>query len=93
MQLVPVPGREFENLPMDYNFMLNQSGTTQGDPDQHEYWGNRMRDGLLQAFDRSYGGNRAPLITGNHFESGNGGTYMRAVEEAIATVCMKEGVR
>lgn len=78
---------------MDYNFMFNQSGTTQGDPDRHEYWGNQMRDGLLQAFDRSYDGNRAPLIIGNHFESWNGGTYMRAVEETIATVCTKENVR
>ncbi|WP_256260168.1 hypothetical protein [Streptomyces atratus] len=93
MQLVPVPGREFETLSMDYNFMFNQSGTTQGDPDRHEYWGNQMRDGLLQAFDRSYDGNRAPLIIGNHFESWNGGTYMRAVEETIATVCTKENVR
>lgn len=94
MQLVPVPGREFETLSMDYNFMFNQSGTTtQGDPDMHEYWGNQMRDGLLQAFDRSYDGNRAPLIIGNHFESWNGGTYMRAVEDTIATVCTKEGVR
>ncbi|MEU8507097.1 hypothetical protein AB0C40_20660 [Streptomyces brevispora] len=93
MQLVPVPGREFETLSMDYNFMFNQSGTTQGDPDQHEYWGNQMRDGLLQAFGRSYHGNRAPLIIGNHFESWNGGTYMRAVEQTIETVCTKKGVR
>ncbi|MFJ7195610.1 MULTISPECIES: hypothetical protein [unclassified Streptomyces] len=93
MQLVPVPGREFETLSMDYNFMFNQSGTTQGDPGRHKYWGNQMRDGLLQAFDRSYDGNRAPLIIGNHFESWNGGTYMRAVEETIATVCTKENVR
>ncbi|MEV0491307.1 hypothetical protein [Streptomyces atratus] len=94
MQLVPVPGREFETLSMDYNFMFNQSGTTmQGDPDQYEHWGDQMRDGLIQAFDRAYEGNRAPLIIGNHFESWNGGAYMRAVEETIETVCTKEGVR
>ncbi|WP_406286428.1 hypothetical protein [Streptomyces sp. NBC_00209] len=93
MQLVPVPGREFETLSMDYNFMFNQSGTTQGDPDKHEYWGNQMRDGLLQAFDRAYDGNRAPLIIGNHFESWNGGTYMRAIEQTIAAVCTKKDVR
>lgn len=93
LQLVPVPGRAFETLSMDYNFMFNQSGTTQGDPDQHEYWGDQMRDGLLQAFDRSYNGNRAPLVIGNHFESWNGGTYMRAIEETIKNVCTKEGVR
>ncbi|AXG78632.1 polysaccharide deacetylase family protein [Streptomyces paludis] len=93
LQLVPVPGREFETLSMDYNFMYNQSGTTSGDPDEHEYWGNQMRDGLLQAFDRAYEGNRAPLIIGNHFESWNGGTYMRAVEDTIKTVCVQRDVQ
>ncbi|GAA2921404.1 hypothetical protein [Streptomyces enissocaesilis] len=93
LQLVPVPGRAFETLSMDYNFMVNQSGTVKGDPSQHEFWGNQMRDGLLDAFDRSYNGNRAPLIIGNHFESWNGGTYMRAVEETIKTVCVQRDVR
>ncbi len=37
--------------------MFNQSGTTQGDPSWRERWGNRMRDGLLEAFDRAYDGN------------------------------------
>ncbi|MFG2330144.1 hypothetical protein ACGFMM_11010 [Streptomyces sp. NPDC048604] len=93
MQLVPVPGRAFETLSMDYNFMVNQSGTTtQGSRSMHQYWGNQMRDGLVQAFDRAYDGNRAPLIIGNHFESWNGGTYMRAIEETISTVCVKREV-
>ncbi|MFE5851972.1 hypothetical protein ACFQ61_01930 [Streptomyces sp. NPDC056500] len=93
LQLVPVPGRDFETLSMDYNFMVNQSGTVKGDPASHTYWGNQMRDGLVQAFDRAYEGNRAPLIIGNHFESWNGGTYMRAIEETIATVCVKKDVK
>ncbi|GAA2259038.1 hypothetical protein GCM10010232_57020 [Streptomyces amakusaensis] len=93
LQLVPFPGRGFETLSMDYNFMINQSGTVKGDPASHEYWGDQMRDGLVQAFDRAYQGNRAPLIIGNHFESWNGGTYMRAIEESIATVCVKKDVR
>ncbi|MEV5549233.1 hypothetical protein AB0L35_24400 [Streptomyces sp. NPDC052309] len=94
MQLVPFPGHTFEQLTMDYNFMVNQSGTsTQGDPAKHAYWGAQMRDGLLQGFRRAYEGNRAPLIIGNHFESWNGGTYMRAVEEVIEQVCTKDEVR
>ncbi|MGW0364867.1 hypothetical protein [Streptomyces sp. NPDC002990] len=94
LQLVPIPGRAFETLSMDYNFMVNQSGsTTQGDPLQHRYWGDQMRDGLLKAFDRAYRGNRAPLIIGNHFESWNGGTYMRAVEESIKAMCTQKEVR
>ncbi|MDQ1037829.1 hypothetical protein QFZ75_004245 [Streptomyces sp. V3I8] len=94
MQLVPVPGRGFETLTMDYNFMVNQSGTTShGDPAKHEYWGDQMRDGLLKGFSRAYEGNRAPLIIGNHFESWNGGTYMRAIEETVERVCTEREVR
>ncbi|GAA4797404.1 hypothetical protein [Streptomyces ziwulingensis] len=94
MQLVPFPGHSYEQLTMDYNFMVNQSGTsTQGDPAKHDFWGDQMRDGLLQGFERAYDGNRAPLIIGNHFESWNGGAYMRAVEEVVEEVCTKEEVR
>ncbi|WP_375803436.1 hypothetical protein [Streptomyces sp. A012304] len=94
MQLVPFPGHSYEQLTMDYNFMVNQSGTSsQGDPAKHEYWGDQMRDGLLMGFRRAYNGNRAPLIIGNHFESWNGGTYMRAVEEVVEHVCTKAEVR
>ncbi|MEU5041484.1 polysaccharide deacetylase family protein [Streptomyces griseorubiginosus] len=94
MQLVPFPGHSYEQLTMDYNFMVNQSGTrTQGDPAKYRFWGDQMREGLLKGFHRAYDGNRAPLIIGNHFESWNGGTYMRAVKETIEQVCNKSDVR
>lgn len=93
LQLVPVPGGDFETLSMDYNFMISQSGTVNGDPSQHAYWGNQMRDGLLEAFDRAYNGNRAPLIIGNHFESWNGGAYMTAIEDTVKTVCVQKDVQ
>ncbi|MEU2334996.1 hypothetical protein ABZ770_19105 [Streptomyces sp. NPDC006654] len=94
MQLVPFPGHSYEQLTMDYNFMVNQSGTqTQGDPDKFDYWGDQMRDGLIQGFNRAYNGNRAPLVIGNHFESWNGGTYMRALDDVVQNVCNKPDVR
>ncbi|MFD9584074.1 hypothetical protein ACFWBM_05225 [Streptomyces sp. NPDC059980] len=94
MQLVPFPGHSYEQLTMDYNFMVNQSGTqTQGDPDKQRLWGDQMRDGLLKGFDRAYDGNRAPLVIGNHFESWNGRNYMRAVDEVVERVCTKAEVR
>ena len=94
MQLVPFPGHSYEQLTMDYNFMVNQSGTnTQGDPDKYEFWGRQMRDGLLRGFHRAYNGNRAPLVIGNHFESWNGGTYMQAIDDVVANVCNKPDVR
>ncbi|MEV0979782.1 hypothetical protein [Streptomyces sp. NPDC049915] len=94
MQLVPFPGHSYEQLTMDYNFMVNQSGTkTQGDPSMYDQWGDQMRDGLLKGFQRAYDGNRAPLVIGNHFESWNGGTYMRAVGDVVKEVCNKPDVR
>ncbi|GAA3778238.1 hypothetical protein ACFS5L_27985 [Streptomyces phyllanthi] len=93
MQLVPVPGRAFETLTMDYNFYVNQSGARAGAPAMHRHWGDQFRDGLLHGFERAYRGNRAPLIIGNHFESWNGGAYMRAVEQTIERVCTRSEVR
>ncbi|MEV1009791.1 hypothetical protein [Streptomyces sp. NPDC049881] len=93
LQSVPVPGHSFETLSMDYNFMFNQSGAQSGDPSRHAAWGEEMRAGLMEAFDRAYEGNRAPLIIGNHFENWNGGVYMDAVEDVIKDVCPRDGVR
>ncbi|MEU5114172.1 hypothetical protein AB0G64_22035 [Streptomyces longwoodensis] len=94
MQLVPFHGHSYEQLTMDYNFMVNQSGTaTQGDPAKRAFWGHQMRDSLLAGFQRAYDGNRAPLVIGNHFESWNGGVYMRAVQDVVEAVCNKPDVR
>ncbi|MEU2428982.1 hypothetical protein ABZ611_05580 [Streptomyces sp. NPDC007861] len=93
LQMIPVPGRAFESLAMDYNFMVNQSGTSKGDPTMHRYWGDQMRNGLIQGFERAYSGNRAPMIIGNHFESWNGGAYMRAVEETVGVLCARPETR
>nr|WP_228452466.1 hypothetical protein [Streptomyces alkaliterrae] len=93
LQMVPMPGRAFETLAMDYNFMVNQSGPGSGDPAKHPEWERQMRDGLLQGFERAHQGNRAPMIIGNHFNGWNGGIYMRAVEDVIKTVCVKDDVR
>ncbi|MGW2502085.1 hypothetical protein ACWCXL_13370 [Streptomyces sp. NPDC001588] len=93
MQLVPFPGHDVDQLAMDYDFMTGQSGTRGQDPDKFDAWGDQLRDGLLQGFERAYGGNRAPLVIGNHFESWNGSTYMRAVQEVVERVCTRPEVR
>lgn len=93
LQSVPMPGRSFETLSMDYNFMVNQSGPADGDPERYPAWEEQMREGLLAAFDRAYQGNRAPLIIGNHFNEWNGGIYMNAVEDVITEVCPRRDVR
>ncbi|MFX4292728.1 hypothetical protein [Streptomyces bohaiensis] len=93
LQAVPMPGRAFETLAMDYNFMVNQSGPGSGDPSRWGEWEAQMRDGLLQGFQRAFDGNRAPLIIGNHFNGWNGGIYMDAIEDVVADVCPREEVR
>lgn len=93
LQMVPMPGRAFETISMDYNFMVNQSGPTSGDAAKHPMWQKQMRDGLLQGFERAHQGNRAPMVVGNHFNGWNGGIYMKAVEDVIKTVCVKDDVR
>jgi hypothetical protein len=93
LQEVPMPGRKFETLSMDYNFLANQSGTVHGPPAKHASYGQQMRDGLMQGFERAYKGNRAPMIIGNHFEDWNGGVYMDAVEDVMKSVCGKREVR
>lgn len=93
LQMVPMPGRSFETLSMDYNFMVNQSGPGSGDPAMHPRWERQMREGLLQGFDRAYRGNRAPMIIGNHFNGWNNGIYMDAVEDVIKEVCVQDDVR
>ncbi|MEU8135798.1 hypothetical protein [Streptodolium elevatio] len=93
LQSIPFPGHKFEVLSMDYNVMMNQSRTVKGDPSNHAAWEKQAYESFMSGFNRAYSSNRAPLIIGNHFESWNGGIYMKAVERTMRDACAKEGVR
>ncbi|HEY3480431.1 MAG TPA: hypothetical protein VGL02_16150 [Streptomyces sp.] len=95
LELMPYPGKDFQVLSMDFNFLYNQSGgdVTQGDPAKYPGWEKQTRDGYLNGFERVYNGSRAPLFVGNHFETWNGGIYMQAVEDVVKDVCKRPGVR
>ncbi|MFF0446499.1 hypothetical protein ACFYT4_08810 [Streptomyces sp. NPDC004609] len=94
LQSLPFPGRSFEVLSMDYNFMVNQSGnSTKGVPAKRPGWRKQATKAYLAGFLRAYEGNRAPLFIGNHFEQWNGGIYMDAVEEAVEGMAGKKDVR
>jgi hypothetical protein len=92
LQALPVPGIKSEILSMDYNFMANQSKVTQGDPAKFPLWQKQTRDAFVGGFNRANTTNRAPLFIGNHFENWNGGIYMKAVEDAVSTICSKPDV-
>jgi hypothetical protein len=88
LQSIPFPGHHFQVLSMDYNFMANQSVvgkrvSTNGSPALRPTWRAQAKGAYLAGFDRAHGGNRAPLVIGNHFEQWNGGIYMDAVEDAM----------
>ncbi|GAA1375847.1 hypothetical protein GCM10009612_73180 [Streptomyces beijiangensis] len=95
LQLMPFPGKDFQVLSMDFNFLYNQSGgeVTQGDPAKYPQWEKQAVQGYLNGFQRVYNGSRAPLFIGNHFETWNGGIYMQAVEDVMKDVCRRDGVR
>ncbi|WP_018658535.1 hypothetical protein [Actinomadura flavalba] len=88
LQQVPLPGRGFEVLSMDYNYLANQGGSG-----GNAARGRQMHESLMRGFERAYDGNRAPLIIGNHFEQWNGGVYMDAVEDVMRDTCGREEVR
>jgi hypothetical protein len=95
LELVPYPGKSFQGLSMDFNFLYNQSGgdVTEGDPAKYPAWEKQTREGYLDGFERAYNGSRAPLFIGNHFEDWNGGIYMDAVADVVKDVCGKKGVQ
>ena len=95
LELVPYPGKDFQGLTMDFNFLYNQSGgdVTQGDPSKFPAWEKQTRQGYLDGFERAYNGSRAPLFIGNHFETWNGGIYMQAVTDVVKDVCKRQRVR
>ncbi|GAA3852811.1 hypothetical protein GCM10023084_03790 [Streptomyces lacrimifluminis] len=94
LQMLPYEGGEYQGLSMDFNFLYNQSeGKTDGAPANYPRWQQETVDSYMAGFDRVYYGSRAPLFIGNHFEEWNGGIYMKAVDEVIATMCTKADVK
>ncbi|MEV7356591.1 hypothetical protein [Kitasatospora sp. NPDC091276] len=94
LQSIPFPGHTFQVLSMDYNIMYNQCGpNTKADPALYPGFQAQARDSYLLGFDRTYNGNRAPYVIGNHFEEWNGGIYMNAVEDVLRTIADKPEVR
>ncbi|GAA1984734.1 hypothetical protein [Kitasatospora viridis] len=94
LQEIPYPGQNFQVLSMDFNFLANQSNSDpNGDPSKYASWEKTTRDGYLNGFERAYNGSRAPFFIGNHFETWNGGIYMKAVEDVMRSVCTQTDVR
>ncbi|MEY9840115.1 hypothetical protein [Streptacidiphilus sp. EB103A] len=94
LQSIPFPGHSFQVLSMDYNMLANQSNASvNGDPAKRPGWQQQSYGAYMAGFNRAYTTNRAPYFIGNHFESWNGGIYMRSVEAALREIASKPDVR
>ncbi|MEY9844400.1 hypothetical protein [Streptacidiphilus sp. MAP5-3] len=94
LQSIPFPGHSFQVLSMDYNMLANQTGgTPNGNPAKRPYWQQQSYLSYMAGFNRAYTTNRAPFFIGNHFESWNGGIYMKSVEQALRDIAGKPDVR
>ncbi|WP_207892237.1 hypothetical protein [Streptacidiphilus pinicola] len=94
LQSIPFPGHHFQVLSMDYNMLANQTGgTPNGDPSRRPYWQQQAYGSYMAGFNRAYTTNRAPFFIGNHFESWNGGIYIKAVEQALRDIAAHPDVR
>ncbi|NRQ32926.1 hypothetical protein HII36_13895 [Nonomuraea sp. NN258] len=90
---IPIPGTGRSVLGMDYNFYTVHSGARTGPRRLWKRWERQTTQAYVQAVERSLKGDRAPVFIGNHFESWNGGIYMRALTNLMDRVCTRAEVR
>lgn len=78
-------------IAMDYNLFVRHSGGFER-PDEAAAFQERSYEAFKAAFDRQYGGQRAPLQLGFHFTLMNDGAYWRALERFAGEVCVMADV-
>ena len=97
LQSIPFPGHSYEVLSMDYNMMVNQCRACEynpnGAPAMYPAWQQQSAASYMAGFERAYNTNRAPFFIGNHFETWNGGIYMKSVEQALRSIAANPEVR
>ncbi|MBB5079926.1 hypothetical protein [Nonomuraea endophytica] len=90
---IPLPGSGTRVLGMDYNFFTVHSGARTGERHNWRRWQRQTTEAYTGAVRRSLRGDRAPVFIGNHFETWNGGIYMRALITLMKEVCTRNAVR
>lgn len=90
---INLPGTDRSVLGMDYNFFAIQSGAKSGRPGMWNRWERQTGDAYLQAVEQALRTDRAPVFIGNHFESWNGGIYMRALLRLMDEACTRDDVK
>jgi hypothetical protein len=85
---VPMAGSGGGVVSMDYNFWVKQTGNP---PSTRDPAGSsaQVLATYRAMYAAAYGGNRAPLVLGNHFNSWNGNAYTTALATFVQETCRK----
>ncbi|TML65600.1 MAG: hypothetical protein E6G22_02060 [Actinobacteria bacterium] len=84
---IPLAGHTFDAISMDYNFLANQVGESPAQVEDETY------RSIWNAFETSYGGNRAPFAFANHFETWDHWAYDHALARFVVRACALPEVR
>jgi hypothetical protein len=87
----PIHGTSHYQITMDYNFYYTQrkassDGVT---PAQSKGDSAQVQATYQDMYNAAYGGNRAPLVLGNHFNSWNNNAYSDAIGNFVLANCGK----
>ncbi|MBB2909947.1 hypothetical protein FHS43_001193 [Streptosporangium becharense] len=93
LPILSVPGTDRRVLGTDYGFFTLHSGAKTRRPHMWPHWKRQTVSAYVAAVQESLTGDRAPVFVGNHFESWNGGIYMRALISLMDEVCTRAQVR
>lgn len=86
----------YHTIAMDYNFWMIQSlgknVVKKGDVLWNDFF-NEVKFSYIDYFNKSYNGNRAPIVIGHHFSKWNDGVYWEALKSFVKEVCVKPDVK
>ncbi len=89
MPIVRVPALGGKRvIMMDYNLWFTLNGA-RDQPERAAAFTTATLDTYRAAYDAAFGGNRAPLVVGNHFNNWSGGAFFAAVEQFLPEVCVR----
>jgi hypothetical protein len=89
MPIVRVPALGGKRvIMMDYNLWFSLNGA-RDQPERAADFTTATLDTYRAAYDAAFGGNRAPLVIGNHFNDWSGGAFFTAVERFLPEVCVR----
>ena len=86
MGVIPIVGTAKKSISIDYNFYAYDSSAKPDLANSHRFQ-QRWIDSLMNYFNHSYYGNRAPVHVGAHFDDWNGRAYFAGFFQFARKVC------